>query len=134
QPALVIVLKILMMTAPQLSLAVGSSKVHACPIGTVLLCEQAITGGSVSRTVIVNVHVVLLPLASVAVFVTVVVPIGNVLPLAGMLTMPVTEQLSVAVTRNVTLLLLQLPASALTTMLPGQLITGFCVSFTVTVK
>ena len=55
-------------------------------------------------TVTVKVQIVWLPLASVAVFVTVVVPIGNALPLGGVLTMLLTLQLSVAVTLNVTLL------------------------------
>ena len=76
-------------------------------------------------TVTVKVQTVLLPLASVAVFVTVVVPIGKVLPLDGVLTTLLRLQLSLAVTLNVTLLRLQLPASALTTMLAGQVITGF---------
>ena len=49
-------------------------------------------------------HVLVLPLESVAVLVTVVVPTWNVLPLAGTLTRFVTRQLSVAVTTNVTLL------------------------------
>jgi galactitol-specific phosphotransferase system IIC component len=66
-----------------------------------------IAGGSVSSTVTVKVQVLRLPLASVAVLVTVVVPTGNVLPLAGLLTRFVTPQLSVAFTVNVTLLRLQ---------------------------
>ena len=67
------------------------------------------TGGSVSLTVTakvftLNVHTVWLPLASVAILVTTVVPSGNVLPLGGMLTTVTPGQLSLAVTTKVTLL------------------------------
>src|SRR6266487_2591331 len=75
-----------------------------------------------------------LPLASVAVLVTVVTPTGNALPLGGVLTRLVTAQLSAAVTVKVTLLRLQRPASAGSTRLLGQVITGFCVSVMRTVK
>ena len=78
-----------------------------------------------SSTVTVKVQVLMLPLASVAVLVTVVTPTGNVLPLGGVLTRLVTLQLSVAVTLNVTLLRLHRPASALNTRLAGQVIAGF---------
>ena len=66
-----------------------------------------------------------MPVASVAVLITVVVPTGKVLPLGGLLTKVVTLQLSVAFTVKVTLLRLQRPASALNTRLLGQVITGF---------
>ena len=69
-----------------------------------------------------------------AILVTVVTPTGKVLPLAGILTRLVTVQLSVAVTRKVTLLRLHCPGSAATTMFVGQVITGGSVSFTVTAK
>src|ERR1041384_7080988 len=75
-----------------------------------------------------------LPVASVARFVTVVTPTGNVLPLGGVLTRFVTLQLSVALTVKVTLLRVQRPASAANTRLPGQVMAGFCLSVTVTVK
>ena len=78
-----------------------------------------------SVTVTVNVQLDVLPLASVAVFVTVVVPTGNVLPLVVLLTRFVTLQLSVALTVKVTLLRLHRPASALNSRLPGQVMTGF---------
>src|SRR5262245_56344364 len=84
--------------------------------------------------VTVKVQVLALPLASVAVLVTVVTPTAKVLPLGGVLTRLVTLQLSVAVTLKVTLLRLHRPASALNTRLAGQVITGFCVSVMVTVK
>ena len=72
-----------------------------------------------------NVQLLVLPLASVAVLVTIVVPSGNVLPLGGVLTRLVTLQLSVALTVKVTLLRLQRPGSAVRTRLPGQVIAGF---------
>ena len=78
-----------------------------------------------SVMVTVNVQLLVLPLASVAVLVTVVTPTANVLPLAGLLTKFVTLQLSVAVTAKVTLLRLHRPASALNTRLAGHVITGF---------
>jgi len=98
------------------------------------LLEHVITGSSVSRIDTVNVQVLVFPLASVAVLVTVVVPTWNVLPLAGTLTRFVTRQLSVALTTNVTLLRLHWPASAVNTRFVEHVITGFCVSSTVTVK
>src|SRR5437867_5260988 len=96
------------------------------------LVGQVITGFWLSVTVTVKVQVLELPLASVAMLVTVVTPTGKVLPLGGVLTRLVTAQLSVAVTAKVTLLRLQRPASALNTKLLGHLITGFSVSSTVT--
>jgi hypothetical protein len=84
-------------------------------------------------TVTVKVHWLLLPLLSLAVLFTVVVPTGNAEPLAGTLDTLVTVQLSVAVTLNVTLLV-QAPGGALTVMFAGQVITGGVVSLTVTVK
>ena len=78
-----------------------------------------------SVTVTVNVQLLVLPLASVAVLVTVVVPTGNVLPLGGLLTRFVTLQLSVALTVKVTLLRLHRPASAASTRLPRHVMTGF---------
>ena len=96
---------------------------------TIRLAGQLITGGWLSITVTVNVHVALLPLASRAVLVTVVTPTENTEPLAGALVMFVTEQLSLAVTVNVTLLVHK-PAAALTIRLLEQVITGGCVSGT----
>ena len=87
-----------------------------------------------SVTITVKAQLLVLPLASVAVFVTVVVPTGNVLPLTILLTRLVTPQLSVALTKKVTLLRLQRPASAASTRLLEQVSTEFCVSVTVTLK
>ena len=75
----------------------------------------------------------LLPELSKALLVTVVVPSANALPLAGVLTILVTAQLSVAVTTKVTLLA-QVPVAALTVIFVGQVSTGSCVSRTVTVN
>src|ERR1041385_8619297 len=50
------------------------------------LLGHEITGFCVSRMVTVKVQVLVLPLASVTTFVTVVTPTGNVLPLGGVLT------------------------------------------------
>ena len=65
-----------------------------------------------------------LPLLSVAVLVTVVVPTGKAEPLAGTLTTLVTApQLSLAVTLKLTLLA-QVPDAALTVMFAGQVMVG----------
>ena len=74
-----------------------------------------------------KVQVLLLPHASVAVLVTVVFPAGKEDPLAGTLVTLTAEQVPVAVTRNVTLLL-HVPGAAFTVMSAGQMITGAVVS------
>src|SRR6187200_405206 len=99
-----------------------------------MLDGQVICGASVSLTVTVKVQTLVLPEASVAMLVTVVVPTGNAEPEAGLETRLVTRQLSVALTVNVTLLALHWPASAARTMLDGQVVCGASVSLTVTVK
>ena len=86
-----------------------------------------------SSTVTVKLQLLLLPLLSRAVLVTVVVPIGNTEPLAGWLEILVTAQLSVAVTLKVTLLA-HVPGAALTMRLAGHVSTGSWLSITVTVK
>ena len=100
---------------------------------TVTSAGQVISGSSVSLMVTVKVQVLLLPLASSAMFVTVVTPSGNVLPLDGTEVRLVTLQLSVAVTTKVTLLRLHCPAFALNTRLLEQVIPGGVLSMTVTV-
>ena len=121
----------------QLSLAVtvNVTLLRHAPVAafTVIAPGQLMAGGCVSITVTVNVHVLLLPLLSRAVLVTVVTPMGNARPLGGLLVRLVTAQLSVALTVNVTLLT-HTPGAALTVIGPGQLIAGGCVSSTVTVK
>ena len=78
-----------------------------------------------SVTVTVNVQLLVLPLASVTMLVTVVTPTGKVLPLGGVLTTVTAPQLSAAPTVKVTLLRLQRPASAVRFKLLGHEITGF---------
>jgi hypothetical protein len=84
---------------------------------------NAVAVASLCNTVTVNVHVEVLPCASVAMLVTVVVPTAKVLPLAGLLATVTPGQLSVALTLNVTLLL-QAPGAALTVIALGQVICG----------
>ena len=95
---------------------------------TMTSAGQVITGFWVSVTVTVKVQRLVLPLASVAVLVTVVTPTGNVLPFVGLLTRLVTAQLSVAVTVKLTLLRLHRPGSAGKVRFVGQVITGFWLS------
>ena len=90
---------------------------------TVKLAGQVICGGCVSSTVTVKLQLLLLPLASRAVLVTVVTPTGKAKPLGGELLTLVTAQLSVALAAKVTLLA-QLPVDALTVRLAGQVICG----------
>ena len=87
-----------------------------------------------SVTVTVNVQLAVFPLASVTVFVTVVVPMGNVLPLVWLLTSVVPAQLSVALRKKSTLLRLQRPGSAVNTRLVEQVMAALSVSVTVTVN
>jgi hypothetical protein len=99
---------------------------------TVMFAGHMITGAWVSRTVTVNVQVLVLPAASIAVLVTTVVPTRNDEPLGGTLTITgVPGQLSVPVTVKVTLLE-HWPGAVLTVMLAGQLMLGGCVSRTMT--
>ena len=78
-----------------------------------------------SKTVTVKVQLLELPLASVAVPVTVVTPTGNVLALAGVLNRLVMLQLSEALMLKLTLLRLHCPASEARSRFGGQEITGF---------
>ena len=62
QARLVIVLRMLMLAVPQVSLAVGGSKVRSpTPDAFVLLAEQKIAGGVVSTVAMVWLHVLVLP-------------------------------------------------------------------------
>jgi hypothetical protein len=92
-----------------------------------------ITGGSLSITVTVKEHVALFPEESVAVAVTVVTPTGKKLPEAGTEATVTFEQLSVAVGVKVTTAP-QTPRSLNLLMFAGQVITGGCVSLTVTLN
>ena len=101
------------------------------PTHTVLLAGCAvITGNCTSFTVTVKVQVAVIPQASVAMDVTVVVPIGNTEPDAGALTTVTAPQLSVAVTVKFTTAV-QEPTGVKTVILAGQVITGGVWSFTV---
>jgi len=97
---------------------------------------QLITGGRVRlpEIVTVKVQVLVVPKPFEAVLVTVVTPMGKVLPLGGVLTTGTEPQLFVAFTVNVTLARLHWPGFEARVRLDGQEITGACVSLTVTVK
>src|SRR5262249_49266679 len=98
------------------------------------LLGHVTNGLSKSLIVILNVQLLVWPLLSVTVLVTVVVPMGKVLPLGGLLTRLVMAQLSVAPTPKFTLLRVHWPGSVPKTKSAGQVITGFSSSVTVTVK
>jgi hypothetical protein len=100
---------------------------------TVIFAGQVITGGCTSLTVTVKVQVAVLPVASVAVEVTVVVPTGKNEPEAGTAATVTPGQLSVAFTAKFTTAPHWL-GSLLTVIFAGQVITGGCTSFTVTVN
>jgi hypothetical protein len=86
--------------------------------------------GTVAVTIILNEQLAVLPDASVAVQVTVLVPCAKVEPLAGLQLEVTPEQLSLTVGANVTTGVLQV----LVVMLAGQVIVGLVVSLTVTVN
>ena len=85
-----------------LSLAVGFDQLATAPLGPVaaIVISPGMPlsdGGVVSCTVTLKLAELLLPCESAAVQLTVVVPSGKAKPLAGLLVMLVTAQLSVAV-------------------------------------
>src|SRR5438876_165502 len=98
-----------------------------------MLAGQVMTGPWMSRTITRCWQVALLPLLSVAVQVTRLVPTGNC---AGALLVTVTApQLSLAVGLPIaTPVAMHVPALALTVTSAGQVIAGTWVSWTVTVK
>src|ERR1044071_9834957 len=106
-----------------------------CPgaVPTVIGPGQPGTGRSVSLTVTVKVQLEVLPLASVAVQVTVLVPLAKLDPEAGTHRIEPPGQLSVSVARKLTLLA-HWPGAVLTVIGPGQLIVGGWLSTTVTLK
>jgi hypothetical protein len=73
--------------APQLSAVVGLGvtidAVHAAPTVPVILAGQLIVGTILSTTVTVKLHELVLPLPSVALWLTVVTPTGKLAPEAG---------------------------------------------------
>src|SRR5882672_10338519 len=124
-----------LVTLPQVSLAVTlkvTLLVH-CPAAalTMMLAGQVITGPWMSRTITRCWQVALLPLPSVAVQVTRLVPTGNC---AGALLVTVTvPQLSLAVgLPRTTPVAKQVPAFALTVTSAGQVIVGGWLSRTIT--
>jgi hypothetical protein len=102
-------------------------------VPTVKLAGQVITGSEVSLTVTLKLQVEVLPDASVAVQVTLVVPCWNVEPEAGAQAVVTPAQLSPAVGEYVTTCE-HWPGAELVVMLPGQVIVGAWLSVTVTLK
>src|ERR1043166_1419509 len=103
-------------------------------VDTLMLEGQGpISGFWLSVTVTLKVQLELLPAASVAVQVTVLVPLLNVEPLIGVHRMLPPGQLSVKLDTKLTLLE-HWPDAVLTAISLGQLGTGRSVSVTVTVK
>src|SRR5438445_695086 len=94
---------------------------------------QVIIGGSVSLTVTVNVHLAVLPAASVAVQITGVAPFANNLPLGGLHATVAPGQLSVTVGAKATVAP-HTPGSVPVVISAGQVIAGFSVSLTVTLN
>ena len=101
-----------------------------------MLAGQEIAGGMLSTTVMVNEQDVVFPAASVAVWVTVFTPTGNVAPEARPAVRAVVapEQLSVPTGAVYVTTCPQVPAEALTVMFAGQAMAGEILSTTVMVK
>src|SRR3954451_21413899 len=87
-----------------------------------------------SITGMVKLHALVLPLPSVAVQVTVLVPLGKVEPLAGLQTTERAMQLSLAPGTGQVATAVQAPGAVFKVRLIGQVMVGFSVSFTVTMK
>ena len=127
---------------PQLSAVTGVPSttlvdVHATLVVPEVAAGAVIVGFCVSFTVTVKLDVVVLPAASVALYVTVVVPTGKVDPLTGpaVCAMLLPVQLSAAVGAVHVTTAPHTPSSFDLMMLAGKAtMVGFCVSFTVTVK
>jgi hypothetical protein len=98
-----------------------------------MLAGQLSDGGVVSSTVTVNEQFVVLPDASVAVQVTVVVPFGNVEPDGGVQDAVIPGQLSLDVAVKLTTAE-HCPESVPVVMFAGQFRVGASLSFTVTVN
>ena len=126
-------------TPGQLSLTPGVGKLTIAPhwfgslLATISVVGQLIVGACVSFILIVNEQVAVLPEASVAVTFTVVMPTGKNEPDAGLDTIVTPGQLSVAVGVKVTNAPHRLGSLPLT-IFAGQVTTGACVSFTLTVN
>src|SRR5260221_12403005 len=94
---------------------------------------QETTGLSVSLTTMLKLHPAVLPVASVAVQVTVFVTMAKLGPLGGTQTSATPGQLSVAVAAKFTTAL-HWPGAVLVVMSPGQVAEGGLVSLTPTPK
>src|SRR5438874_9758404 len=99
-----------------------------------MFAGQLTTGASMSLTVTLKLQLVVFPEASMAVQVTLLVPLANVLPLVGLQLTVTPEQLSVAIAAAKLTFWLHWPGAVLVTTLAVQVITGSWVSFTVTVN
>ena len=128
-------------TPGQLSAAVTVKVVteeHAFgSVAFTMFAGHVTVGGCVSFTVTVNEQVVVFGgvAASLTVHVTVVTPFGNTAPDAGLhVTVPTPGQLSVAVGVAYVVTAEHTFGSVGFTIFAGHVITGACVSFTVTVK
>jgi len=98
-----------------------------------MLAGQVTTGFSLSLTVTLKPQLAVLPLVSVAVQVTGVVPLAKVAPLAGLHTKVVPGQLSLTIGAKPTTRP-QRPGAVLVTMLAGHTMEGGSESLTVTLK
>ena len=98
--------------------------------------RQLIVGFSLSSTVIVKLHVAVLPAASVTLYVSVVVPTGNVEPLPSPVVLDVLSPVQLSVPTGVVYVITapQVPASLFAVMLEGHEIEGSILSSTVIVK
>src|SRR6185295_15494119 len=101
---------------------------------TVLLQPSVSSCNLPLKTETVKLQVAVLPEASVAVQVTVVTPTGKQLPEGGLQTTVTPGQLSLAVVVKLTTMQGSLTVAVTAVTLAGQVITGGCVSFTVTVN
>src|SRR5438876_251645 len=126
------------LTPGQLSVTVGANVTVATQLpgeAVVMLAGQVMLGGWTSLTVTVKVQALVLPLVSVAVQVTVVIPFGKAKPLVGRQATVAPGQLSVAEGAAKLTTAVHWFRSVPVTTLAGQPpMTGFSVSFTVTVN
>jgi hypothetical protein len=126
---------------PSLSVAVAGGTVTNASheersVEIIMLAGQVISGAWLSFTITVKLHVVVLPLASVTVYVTTVVPTGYVpeaslVPVKSFITVAI-AQLSFVVGIAIVKFAEENPASATVVMLLGQVIVGTVVSVGIT--
>jgi len=127
-------------TPGQLSAAAGvayvTTAVHRFgSVAFVMLAGQVIVGACISFTVTVKLQLELLPDASLTEQLTVVMPLANVAPEAGLhVGAPTPGQLSLTAGAAKLTAAEQTFGSVAVVMFAGQVIEGGCVSFTVTVK